>query len=247
MPLALVSWTGSLVPASHGAGVDGAGRRARWSRCRCGGRRHVRRGAGSSHHREGENHRTQSGDGEDRNPVPFPVRHAQLRGRRGDVGRRRRRRDRHHQRRRDRRRDDVRLELDVSGKLIEAERKRRFRRVFSRCLRFGFRRDGIVRLDQGFAPAVPADREQPVFERMVTMGTTLHGSSHAASAAARVIGAMPVPRLENGLRRLFNPPLAGRSWRPAEAPFRARRSQKRHPRSMFVASATKAFSRILSP
>jgi hypothetical protein len=51
---------------------------------------------------------------------------------------------------------------------------------------------------------------------------------------------MPVPRQENGLRRLFNPPLPGRSSRPAEAPFRALRSQKRHARSMFVASATKS-------
>jgi hypothetical protein len=49
------------------------------------------------------------------------------------------------------------------------------------------------RLAVDFAAAVPADWQLPVFERLLTVWTTLHGSSRTAMAAAGVDRAMPVP------------------------------------------------------
>jgi hypothetical protein len=77
------------------------------------------------------------------------------------------------------------LESELFDEVIERE-QRRFvegwlldRRI---GLRWRRRRSSGLALD--FPAAVPADRQRPVFERLLTVGTTLHNSSRTASAAA---------------------------------------------------------------
>ena len=83
------------------------------------------------------------------------------------------------------------------------------------------------------AATVPADRQLPVFERLLTVRTTLHDSSRTASPPRAWIGQCPCRqrrRADSQCRRgaRHSPTGLGRAL------FRAARSQKRHAMPMFV-------------
>lgn len=157
-----------------------------------------------AHHRQDEHDSAQPAESEDGNAVAPPV--GQTTGprpRRGCLSRRRssgvlddERRERRFGGGRHRRFDAgvsvSWFQSELFDEVIEVEQSRRVeRRLLDGAARLRLRRRQHPGLVLDVAAAVPADRQLPVFERLLTVRTTLHDSSRTASPPRAWMGQCP--------------------------------------------------------